>query len=71
MKPIDERMMNERTVMGLIGMSSGKAYADRTFLEAMKSEGLPFRWRWPIYMAVVVGGGGIYRNHGERVKDAN
>jgi hypothetical protein len=50
---------------------AGKTYADRTFLEAMKDEGLPFHWRWPIYMAVVVGGGGIYRDHVERMNNAN
>lgn len=48
----------------------GKAYADRTFLEAMKAEGLPFKWRWPIYMAVVLCGGGIYREHGEAMNNA-
>lgn len=49
---------------------AGKAYADRTFLEAMKAEGVPFKYRWPIYMAVVLCGGQIYRNHGEAMKNA-
>ena len=26
LKPLDERMMNERTVMGLIGMESGETF---------------------------------------------
>lgn len=38
----------------------GKAFADSTFLQAMKDEGLPARWRFPIYWAVVMFGGPIY-----------
>ena len=32
LKPIDERMMNERTVMGLIGMESGE-----TFMQSLEA----------------------------------
>lgn len=38
----------------------GKAFADRTFLEAMRHEGVPSRWRYPIYWAVVLFGAPIY-----------
>lgn len=39
----------------------GKVVADRTFLAAMKDEGLPIRRRWPIYLAVAVFGWFIYK----------
>ena len=32
LKPLDERMMNERTVMGLIGMESGE-----TFMQSLEA----------------------------------
>jgi len=38
----------------------GKSFADRTFLKAMTHEGLPARWRYPIYWAVVLFGSPIY-----------
>lgn len=38
----------------------GKKFADNTFLKAMKHEGLPARWRYPIYWAVVLFGNPIY-----------
>lgn len=38
----------------------GKAFADRIFLDAMRHEGVPARWRYPIYWAVVMFGGCIY-----------
>ena len=38
----------------------GKAFADSTFLKAMEHEGLPARWRYPIYWAVALFGGPIY-----------
>ena len=38
----------------------GKMLADKVFLEAMKAEGLPFRHRWPIYLAVSFFGWGVY-----------
>lgn len=39
----------------------GKSFADRIFLDGMKAEGLPRRWRYPIYWAVVVFGGSRYQ----------
>lgn len=45
---------------------AGKAYADRTFLRAMADEGVDPHWRYPIYWAVAVCGGGIYEGHGKR-----
>jgi len=41
LKPIDERMMNERTVMGLIGMQSGETFMQS--LEAAPDSLLPAR----------------------------
>ena len=41
LKPIDERMMNERTVMGLIGMESGETFMQT--LEAAPDSLLPAR----------------------------
>jgi len=41
LKPIDERMMNERTVMGLIGMSSGETFMQS--LEAAPDSTIPAR----------------------------
>jgi len=41
LKPIDERMMNERTVMGLIGMQSGETFMQS--LEAAPDNMLPAR----------------------------
>jgi len=41
LKPIDERMMNERTVMGLIGMESGETFMQS--LEAAPDNMLPTR----------------------------
>lgn len=38
----------------------GKGFADGVFLDAMKHEGVPARWRYPIYLAVVFFGGRIY-----------
>lgn len=38
----------------------GKAFADSIFLKAMKHEGVPARWRYPIYWAVKLFGGPIY-----------
>ncbi|MFL1405392.1 DUF1353 domain-containing protein [Marinobacter sp. M1N3S26] len=38
----------------------GKAFADRVFLDAMRHEGVPARWRYPIYWAVVLFGAPIY-----------
>jgi len=41
LKPIDERMMNERTVMGLIGMESGETFMQS--LEAAPDSVMPAR----------------------------
>jgi len=41
LKPLDERMMNERTVMGLIGMQSGETFMQS--LEAAPDNMLPTR----------------------------
>ena len=41
LKPIDERMMNERTVMGLIGMQSGETFMQS--LEAAPDSMIPAR----------------------------
>ena len=41
LKPIDERMMNERTVMGLIGMESGETFMQS--LEAAPDSMIPAR----------------------------
>ena len=41
LKPIDERMMNERTVMGLIGMQSGEVFMQS--LEATPDSAIPDR----------------------------
>ena len=41
LKPIDERMMNERTVMGLIGMESGEVFMQS--LEATPDSAIPAR----------------------------
>ena len=41
LKPIDERMMNERTVMGLIGMESGETFMQS--LEAAPDNMIPAR----------------------------
>jgi hypothetical protein len=41
LKPIDERMMNERTVMGLIGMESGETFMQS--LEAAPDSVMPSR----------------------------
>ena len=41
LKPLDERMMNERTVMGLIGMESGETFMQS--LEAAPDNMLPTR----------------------------
>ena len=41
LKPIDDRMMNERTVMGLIGMESGEAFMQS--LEAAPDNMIPAR----------------------------
>ena len=41
LKPIDERMMNERTVMGLIGMQSGEVFMQS--LEAAPDSMIPAR----------------------------
>ena len=41
LKPIDERMMNERTVMGLIGMQSGEVFMQS--LEAAPDSAIPAR----------------------------
>ena len=41
--------------------NKGKFLADKTFLEAMKAEGLPWYHRWPIYIAVTLFGWPIYR----------
>ena len=41
LKPIDERMMNERTVMGLIGMESGEVFMQS--LEAAPDSVIPAR----------------------------
>ena len=41
LKPIDERMMNERTVMGLIGMQSGETFMQS--LEAAPDNMIPAR----------------------------
>jgi len=41
LKPTDERMMNERTVMGLIGMQSGETFMQS--LEAAPAEMIPAR----------------------------
>ena len=38
----------------------GKQFSDQTFLLAMKHEGVPARWRYPIYWAVAMFGGRIY-----------
>ncbi len=38
----------------------GKAFADSIFLDAMQHEGIPARWRYPIYWAVALFGGRIY-----------
>ena len=38
----------------------GKAFADKIFLDAMAHEGVPARWRYPIYLAVKFFGGPIY-----------
>lgn len=40
----------------------GKRFADRAFLQAMRHEGVPARWRYPIYWAVVLFGGPVYRS---------
>lgn len=37
--------------------------ADRAFLDAMKAEGVPRRYRWPIYAGVRAGGGASWRRH--------
>jgi len=42
-------------------ISKGKSYADKIFLDGMKAEGLPMRWRYPIYWAVVALGGSRYQ----------
>ncbi|KAE8546133.1 DUF1353 domain-containing protein [Marinobacter nauticus] len=44
----------------LYASQQGKRFADQTFLKAMKHEGVPARWRYPIYWAVVLFGGSIY-----------
>ena len=41
LKPLDERMMNERTVMGLIGMESGETFMQS--LEAAPDSAMPAR----------------------------
>ena len=41
LKPLDERMMNERTVMGLIGMESGEVFMQS--LEATPDSAIPAR----------------------------
>ena len=41
LKPLDDRMMNERTVMGLIGMESGETFMQS--LEAAPDSLLPAR----------------------------
>lgn len=38
------------------GRQVTRAEADRVMLEAMKVEGVPRRWRWPIYAGVRLGG---------------
>jgi len=39
----------------------GKIAADRTFLAAMKHEGLPIWRRWPIFLGVAIFGWLIYK----------
>ena len=39
---------------------AGKRYADRMFLDAMKDEGIPAMYRYPIFFAVAFFGGSIY-----------
>lgn len=46
---------------------SGRAYADRVFLDAMADAGVPAWQRYPIYWAVRAGGWLPYREHGKRM----
>lgn len=43
-----------------------KALSDKRFLTAMKHEGVRWYFRYPIYLAVALLGGRIYRNHAQR-----
>jgi len=47
----------------LYELQYGKAFADGVFLDAMKDEGVLWVYRYPIYWAVVLCGGGIYANY--------
>ena len=53
LKPIDERMMNERTVMGLIGMESGETFMQS--LEAAPDNMIPARVNQMSSSCLIVG----------------
>jgi hypothetical protein len=56
------RAVNSAVIHDLLyEQGKGKVVADRTFLAAMKHEGVPLWHRWPIYLAVATFGWAIYR----------